>query len=114
MKNSSERKNGPFRYRNLFLVALFLGVAHWIYLTWDNPWRVPRYGLLTKKVVRFEWDRDHGFTKFDVKAYPGDWFVERLLRGLLSVQLRPRVAVYLKPSNGKYLFTGWRALVNKF
>jgi len=101
MKNSSERKNGPFRYRNLFLVALFLGVAHWIYLTWDNPWRVPRYGLLTKKVVRFEWDRDHGFTKFDVKAYPGDWFVERLLRGLLSVKLRPRVAVYLKPSKWK-------------
>jgi hypothetical protein len=101
MKKSSERKNGPFRFRNLLLVVLFLGGAHWIYLTSDNGWRVPRYTLLTERVVRFEWDSDHGFTKFDVEAYPGDWLGGRLLRRVLAVQLKPRVAAYLKPSRWK-------------
>jgi len=110
VKKSAARKNGLFRYQNLFLVVLFLGAAHWIYVTWDNGWHVPRYRLLTEKVVQFEWSRENGFTRFDVKAYPGEWIGARLLRGLLAAQLRPRVAAYLKPSrlqmaNGDTVFT---------
>jgi hypothetical protein len=95
--NAAQKPN-LFRHRNVFLVILILGVAHWIYVTWDNGWRVRRSSIVTEKTVEFEWTKETGFTKFDVKAYPGDWLGGRLLRGLLAAQLKPRVAAYLKPA----------------
>jgi hypothetical protein len=98
------------RFGNPVLVIVLLGVVHWIYVTSDNGWRIPRYHVLTAKVVKFEWSRGNGFTRFDVEAYPGRWIGARLLRGLLAAQLKPRVAKYLEPSklqktNGETVFS---------
>jgi hypothetical protein len=103
VKNNFVSKPHLSRGRRLFIAIVCLGFTHWIYLTWDNAWREHSYRVLTERSVEFEWARDRGFTRFDVKAYPGDWFGSRTLRAILATQLRPRVAAYLKPATWKVI-----------
>lgn len=90
------KSNPPYRLLGLILLLLCLGAAHWVYLTWDNPRRVPRYTLTSERVAEFSWDRDKGFKSFKVIAYPGEWLGARLLRKSIAAQLKPLIARYLR------------------